>query len=130
MHPCRVAPSHCQTHHEFCLLHGRHGKLTKAEMASVAAIATLRSSSDVYAPSPRWTVTLTAKVGIADDGSAGIQTQLLHIDVVETAATRRMMMIKDAVVKAAVTSAYGARFKKVGLLRVYTASCSLKSRRS
>ena len=37
---------------------------------------------------------------------------------VKDAAAKKMMMIKDAVVKAAATSAYGARFKKVGLLRV------------
>merc|ERR1711959_450532 len=99
-----------------CFQVTKNQKLTKAEIASVAA------EDGVSAPLPRWNVTVTAKVGTADDGSAGIQTQLLHIEVttaaVKDAAATKMMMIKDTVVKAAATSAYGARFKKVGLLRV------------
>ncbi len=99
-----------------CFQVTRNQKLTKAEMASVVVVP-LRGDDGVSASLLRWNVTVTAKVGTADDGSAGIQTQLLHIEVVDD-NNAMMTMIKDAVVKAAVTSAYGARFKKVGLLRV------------
>ena len=113
-----------------CFQVTRNQKLTKAEVASVVVPRRGDDGSVSASLLLRWNVTVTAKVGTADDGSAGIQTQLLHIEVVDDNNNAMMtMMIKDAVVKAAVASAYGARFKKVGLLRVVKPDASPPPRR-
>ena len=103
----------------------RNSKVTGAELASVEAHHALPERP------LRWDVTVVAKVG-ATDQPEGLQTQLAHIELdgwqhfrfsshgksqeafCRSAAHDR---IKDAVVRRSGTSRYGARFRRVSLLR-------------
>merc|ERR1711977_201031 len=107
----------------------RNRKVSVSELASVRE----KSSSSSSNRRLRWDITVEAKVGVADQGN-GLQTQLAHIELDGWQHFRFSALwhkgsrnvynrnvecdrIKDSIVRKSTTSRYGARFKRVALLR-------------
>lgn len=110
-------------------------RIIRNRKVSVSELVSVRKTSSSSSPNRRlrWDITVEAKVGIANEGN-GLQTQLAHIELDGWQHFRFSALwhkgsrnvynrnvecdrIKDSIVRKSTTSRYGARFKRVALLR-------------